>query len=135
MASAASAISVNDRVQAEFEAAAGFSYLEVAALPELQRPPVPTPAHIRVANNFLLALTRRRFAKRGGINGMTEGEYAAKYAKLLDRFAAIVGKTYEVQGDGFELSDDEAVARIVDVIKDIDPTAIERNKDKRLSRR
>jgi hypothetical protein len=60
---------------------------------------------------------------------------AMKLAKLPDRVAAVVGKTYAVMGDAFELCDDEGMLRIVDLLNEIDPTLIERNKEKRLIRR
>jgi hypothetical protein len=86
-------------------------------------------------NNFLQALARRRFQKRGEINGMTTEEYAIKAAKLPDRAAAIVGKTYAEQGDAAVLADDEALMMIRDLLNELDETLIPRNAKKRLSRR
>lgn len=65
---------------------------------------------------------------------MSAEEYANKVAKLPDRVAAVVGKTYAVRGDAAEMADDEALMRIRDLTDEIDPTLIERNKNKRLSR-
>lgn len=61
-------------------------------------------------------------------------EMARKMAKLADRVAAIVGKTYAVKGDGFELADNRALALIRDLLDEIDPKIIDRNQHKRLSR-
>lgn len=59
---------------------------------------------------------------------------AASFLKFPERVAAIVGKTYAVKGDDFQLSDDEALTRIRDLLDELDPTLIARNKNKRLSR-
>lgn len=59
---------------------------------------------------------------------------SAKLIKLPERIATIVGKTYAVRGDDFELSDDAALTRIRDLLEELDETLIERNKKKRLSR-
>lgn len=56
------------------------------------------------------------------------------YLKFPERIAAILGKTYLVRGDDFKLSDDEALARIRDLLEEMDPNIIDRNKNKRLSR-
>ncbi|MET0466775.1 MAG: hypothetical protein ABW007_26680 [Chitinophagaceae bacterium] len=67
---------------------------------------------------------------------MEEAErYAVKLAKLPDRIAAVIGKTYAVKGDGFEIADDQAVMMIRDLVEELDDTLIERNKNKRLARR
>jgi hypothetical protein len=89
----------------------------------------------RLVLTFLRALAQRRFSKRGDINGMTPDDYAAKVAKLPDRVAAIVGKTYAEIGDAATLADDTALMMIRDLLFEIDDTLIERNKGKRLSRR
>jgi len=62
-------------------------------------------------------------------------EYANRLARLPDRIAAIVGKTYAEEGDAATLSDDEAIMMIRDLLAELDDTLIERNKRKRLSRR
>lgn len=67
--------------------------------------------------------------------GHTPEEYAVKYLKVLDRIASLIGKTYAEQGDAASLADDEALMMIRDEILQCDDTAIERNKNKRLSRR
>ena len=54
--------------------------------------------------------------------------------KFPDRVAAIVGKTFAVRGDDSKLADDVALAMIRDLLESIDPTIIERNKNKRLSK-
>lgn len=59
---------------------------------------------------------------------------ALKVVKLPDRIAAIVGKTYAVRGDDAQLADDEALTRIRDLLEELDPELIDRNKNKRLSR-
>lgn len=59
---------------------------------------------------------------------------AAKWAKFPDRVAAILAKSVAVKGDAFELDDAEALIMILDIINELDPTLIERNKDKRLAR-
>lgn len=54
--------------------------------------------------------------------------------RFPERVAAIVGKTYAVQGDDAQLADDEALTRIRDLLGELDETLIERNRKKRLSR-
>lgn len=66
---------------------------------------------------------------------MSAEEYAVKIAKLPDRIAAIIGKTYAEQGDASVLADDEALMKIRDLLNELDETLIPRNKNKRLSRR
>ncbi|HEY6231459.1 MAG TPA: hypothetical protein VIW64_09345 [Pyrinomonadaceae bacterium] len=68
------------------------------------------------------------------MGGRAEDE-ARRLAKLPDRVAAIVGKTYAVRGDAFELADDQALMMIKDVLDEADPTLVDRNKNKRLIRR
>lgn len=59
---------------------------------------------------------------------------AVNFLKLPERVAAVVGKTYAVRGDDYKLSDDEALTRIRDLLDELDPTLIARNKEKRLSK-
>ncbi|MBA3241992.1 MAG: hypothetical protein H0T60_12265 [Acidobacteria bacterium] len=66
---------------------------------------------------------------------MTAEEYAVKLAKLPDRIAAVIGKTYAVMGDGALIADDEANMMIRDLLEELDTSVIERNKNKRLARR
>lgn len=66
--------------------------------------------------------------------GLAE-EYAVGLAKLPDRIAAIIGKTYAERGDAFELADDTAVGMIRDLLNELDATIIGKNKHKRLSRK
>jgi len=88
--------------------------------------------------NFCLALARKRYHKRhGGTCVKKVEQQAVKLAKGYDRIAAVVAKTYAVQGDAAlsgGLTDDEALILIMDVLNDIDPTLIERNAKKKLSR-
>jgi len=85
--------------------------------------------------NFLIALARKRFHKRKDGSCMTAArDYATRLAKLPDRLAAILAKSVAVKGDAFDLDDAEALIMILDIINELDPTLIERNKDKRLSR-
>lgn len=87
--------------------------------------------------NFCLALARKRYHKRNGGTCVKKAEeQAVKLAKGYDRIAAVVAKTYAVQGDAAlsgGLSDDEALVRIMDILNDIDPTLIERNAKKKLA--
>lgn len=62
-------------------------------------------------------------------------EFAEKQARLPDRLAIIIGKTYAVQGDAYEVSDDTAVGMIRDLLLELDEQIIDRNKNKKLSRR
>lgn len=64
---------------------------------------------------------------------MQPEEYAVKVAKLPDRVAAVLGKTYAVMGDAATLDSDTALMMILDHIEEIDETIIERNKHKRLT--
>lgn len=92
----------------------------------------------REVTRFLRELARRRIAKRRGIK-MTAEMYAVKLAKLPDRIAAIVGKTYAELGDAWDadkhLCDDTAMMMIRDLVNDLDESLIPRNKNKRLIRR
>lgn len=87
---------------------------------------------------FCLALARKRFHKlplRKDKPCMKHPqEYATKLAKGYDRIAAIIGKTVAVKGDAFELDDAVALVMVMDILNEIDPTLVERNKDKKLSR-
>lgn len=105
---------------------------EVRRLAQKSRPEVR-----RRVMAILLELAKRRtehFEGRKGVARVAE-EYAAKLAKLPDRVAVIIGKTYSEIGDEFEVSDDTAVGMIRDLLYDIDPSLIEQNKNKKLSRR
>lgn len=82
---------------------------------------------------WLKRLAGKRISKGKGVNLMPE-EYAVKLAKLPDRVANIVGKTYSERGDDAELADDTAVGRIRDLLLELDETIIQRNKNKRLPR-
>ena len=62
-------------------------------------------------------------------------EYAAQLQRLPDRIAAIVAKTAAVKGDAWEMDDFEALVRIQDLINALDHTLIERNANKKLTRR
>jgi phosphatidate phosphatase APP1 len=89
----------------------------------------------RSALIFLRRLGERRILMGRGKEGMTPEEYATKVAKLPDRVAAIIGKTGAEMGDSATLADDEALMRIRDLLFEIDDSLLERNKNKRLSRR
>src|SRR5438105_3751068 len=52
---------------------------------------------------FAREVARRRIQKRREWIHMVPEQYAVKLAKLPDRVAAIVGKTYAVMGDGFQI--------------------------------
>jgi hypothetical protein len=88
----------------------------------------------RAAMVFIQALAVRRIQKGKGVNWMPE-EYAVRLAKLPDRIAAIIGKTYSEVGDSAPLADDTAVGMIRDLLNELDERLIERNKNKRLSKR
>ena len=62
-------------------------------------------------------------------------QYAARLGKLPDRIAAIVGKTFAVLGDGYQLADDEALMMIRDELEALDETVITRNQNKKLARK
>jgi DNA-directed RNA polymerase subunit RPC12/RpoP len=80
--------------------------------------------------------TEGEIQDREGVMLMPE-DHAVLVAKFPERVAAIVGKTFEVIGaDAFGrgLADDEALALIRNLLNEIDPDLIERNKHKSLSR-
>lgn len=84
--------------------------------------------------NTLLGLARiRSVYQRKGVKHLPE-ELAVLLQKLPDRVASIVGKTFAVMGDAAQLADDEAISRIRDLLLEIDPETIDRNKNKRLGR-
>ena len=62
-------------------------------------------------------------------------EQATKLVKLPDRVATVIGKTYAVRGDAWEIDDSQALGMIRDLLDEIDETLMDRNKDKRLIRR
>lgn len=80
---------------------------------------------------ILLLAFERQILRQKEVN-MSATDVARKLAKLPDRIAVIVSKTYSVCGDDFKLADDQAVTRIRDLLEEIDPQIIERNKKKRL---
>lgn len=84
--------------------------------------------------SVLTEIARRRIAKGKGVIGLAE-EHAVRLAKLPERIAAIVGKTYSECGDAFEVEDDTAIGMIRDLLLEIDPELINRNKKKKLARR
>lgn len=79
-------------------------------------------------------LTIQELVRRKGIRGMAE-QQALKMAKLPERIAAIVAKTYTVFGDGAPVADDEALGMIRDLLDELDESLIERSRAKRLARR
>lgn len=90
--------------------------------------------HRRAIIEFLRARAQRRIEKGKEVKWMPE-EYAVKVAKLPDRIAAIVGKTFAEMGDAATIADDEGLMKIRDLLLELDDTLIERNKNKRLLRR
>lgn len=91
--------------------------------------------------DFAMSVARKRFHRREGrATCMNRAEdYAVQLAKLPDRVAAIVGKTYTELGDEHDpekpghLCDDTAMELIRDLLMNLDSTLIERNKNKRLN--
>ncbi|HYP29382.1 MAG TPA: hypothetical protein VE262_21910 [Blastocatellia bacterium] len=96
-------------------------------------PPRSPYASNRTVMRLLTQIVREGLYKRKGVIQVPE-EAAVKLAKLPERIAVIVGKTYVVKGDGAELADDEALGMICDLLNELDETLIPRNKDKRLAR-
>jgi hypothetical protein len=87
-----------------------------------------------------LELRRRYYLARNyfygeGVIEMARGDPALQLLKLPERIAAILGKTYAVRGDDATLADDQALMMIRDELDDYDEKIIERNKNKRLTRR
>jgi len=80
---------------------------------------------------ILLLLKERQEIRQKEVNWMVE-EKTEQIIKLADRVATIVGKTFAVLGDDTEISDDQALVRIRDLLEVIDPEIIHRNKNKRL---
>jgi hypothetical protein len=68
------------------------------------------------------------------VNELSVKKQSLDLIRFPERVAAILGKTYAVMGDDFKLADDEALTRIRDLLEELDPTLIDRNKRKRLSR-
>jgi hypothetical protein len=93
----------------------------------------PAKVNRREVVRFARELARRRNLRRE--IPMDAEKYALRLAKLPDRIAAVIGKTYAVRGDAFEMADDQAVMMIRDLIDELDETLIERNKNKKLARR
>jgi hypothetical protein len=53
-------------------------------------------------------------------------------SRLIERIAAVIGRTYADLGEGAPLADDEALAIIRNLLLDYQPEIIERNRGKRL---
>src|ERR1700754_356750 len=88
--------SVDPQRAAEFRQAA----LEACLLPWLKR------------------LAGRRILRGKGVRLLPE-DYAIKLAKLPDRVANIVGKTYSERGDDADLADDTGMGMIRDLLLDL----------------
>lgn len=59
---------------------------------------------------------------------------AKAFLEFPEAVATIIGKTYSVRGDDFKLTDDEAIARIRDLLNELDDKLIVKFKNKRLSK-
>lgn len=94
-------------------------------------PSKPISQRKKLRSQVLMMVTTE--IERKGVNELPEEE-AIKVLRLPERVAAIVGKTFAEMGDGAELADDEALGMVRDLLIDIDPNLIERNKKKRLAR-
>ena len=114
------------------------------------RDPEPPPVGRRSCVSPRRPLTDRKAIVRGlqnklhEVNGgdmalslsdMKRDMDAERLLRLFEHIARCVGKTFAVQGDACELSDDEALSRIRDAMEEVDPDIIERNKNKKLNRR
>jgi hypothetical protein len=84
--------------------------------------------------DMLREIARRQIGRGKGVKWMPE-EYAVKLKKFPERVAAIVAKTYAELGDSAQISDDEAVSRIRDLLNELDENIIERNRKKKLNPR
>ncbi|MCP9496257.1 MAG: hypothetical protein MSG64_17575 [Pyrinomonadaceae bacterium MAG19_C2-C3] len=94
----------------------------------------PSRMYRAFVNDMLQRQGKKRILKRKEGMKMTAEEYALKVAKLPERIAAIIGKTFAEMGDAAQLADDESLMRIRDLLLEIDETLIARNKHKRLAR-
>ncbi|GEM_PF-5370307 len=87
----------------------------------------------RWANGIVIKAILR--TTRKGVRDVAQAEErATKILKLPDRIAAIIGKTFAVRGDDYQLEDDIALMKIREELEQIDQDIIKRNKNKRLSR-
>ena len=89
------------------------------------------------ARNWLREFAQDEIQYGEGVIERMPEEHAAAVAKFPDRVAAIVGKTFVEKGDEAELADDEAMSMIRDLLHELDPTILERNRHrdrKRLTR-
>lgn len=94
--------------------------------------------HLPAINRRLKADFIERKTKRKEVKNMAKTinkaqEFASLLTTLPDKIAAIVSRTYACRGDSYTMADDEALARIRDLLEEIDVRIIERNKKKRLS--
>lgn len=90
----------------------------------------------RVQDTLIELCERRQRKGRIRVKDMPE-QHAIALAKLPERVAAIVGKTFSVIGsDAFDrgLADDQAIAMIKDLLDELDEGIIERNQNKSLAR-
>ena len=118
----------NPKAVAEFYAAGKFQSVKPENEADFQK------RFISILNFLKIQNERRRNKGKEVMDMQGVEKQAVALAKLPGKIAAIVGKTYSIRGDDATLPDDEAIMRIRDLLDEIDPTLIERNKNKRLSR-
>ncbi len=68
------------------------------------------------------------------VSKMAGKQDAKAYLEFPEEVATIIGKTYSVRGDDFTLEDDLAIARIRDLLNELDDKLIVKFKNKRLSK-
>lgn len=68
------------------------------------------------------------------VQEMARKQDAKAFLEFPEAVATILGKTYSVRGDDFTLEDDLAIARIRDLLNDLDDKLIVKFKNKRLSK-
>lgn len=80
---------------------------------------------------MLLLVKERRTKKKKEVNWKVD-ETTKKMLRLPGRIAAIMRQTYAVLGDDFKIADDIALAKIRDLLEEIDPEIVHKKK-RRLS--
>jgi hypothetical protein len=92
--------------------------------------PVPMQAR-QAAYKLLLERARRANAEGKEVNCVSQEEYAARMLQFPDKVAAAVTKTAVYVGDAETLSASAAMVFIHDLLYELDPQILERNRAKK----
>jgi hypothetical protein len=107
-----------------------FRFVEKSEIPP---PPKPGWSNFIQIYKLLLLARERQISQGKEVNWMVD-DTTRKILKLPDKIAGIVTRTFVASGDNAELSDDQALMMIKDLLEEIDPEIMtKKNKRKKLS--